>query len=59
MEAFESEKGNVNIETSIGLGPVPIVVPRLMRAVPSNIARVIGDFEEISADETCETSENN
>lgn len=41
---FDQKKGIVDIETAIGDGPVH---PRLMRVVPSNIARVIGDFDEI------------
>ncbi len=48
MKSFDSEKGKIDI--SYLNAPVPVVVPivrpRLMRTVPSNIAKVIGNFEE-------------
>ncbi|MHB1221974.1 MAG: hypothetical protein ACYC0J_08260 [Gammaproteobacteria bacterium] len=45
MNALNIEKGKIDISALDG--PVPIVRPRLMRVLPSNIARVIGNFDEI------------
>lgn len=51
MKAFESIKGKIDTSNLMGPKPVvvPIVRPRLMRIVPSNIAKVIGNFEEVQS----------
>jgi hypothetical protein len=48
MKAFDAEKGKIDTSNFMGPSPIvkPIVTPRLMRAVPSNIAKVIGNFDE-------------
>lgn len=55
MKPFESEKGKID---ALNLsGPVPIIRPRLIRAVPANIARVIENFEAVQS--TVSFEENN
>lgn len=57
---FDVEKGKINISDLTITGPivVPIIRPRLMRAVPSNIAKVIGNFEEMQTPPSCITSQD-
>lgn len=47
MKSYEIEKGRMDL-SDLSL-TVPIVNPRLMRLVPSNITRVIGNFEELAS----------
>ena len=49
MNKFSAEKGKVEISSLLGPSPVPPVpiTPRLMRVVPSNIAKVVGNFEDM------------
>lgn len=45
MKPFDSEKGKID---ALNLsGPIPIVHPRLIRAVPANISKVIENFETV------------
>lgn len=47
MKPFDAEKGKIDISNLTGpKPPVVPITPRLMRTVPSNIAKVIGNFDE-------------
>ncbi len=49
MDSFDLEKGKMEDTSYINVRPVN---PRLMRTVPSNIAKVIGNFEDMQR-QTC------